>query len=123
MPAELYRLRLDDFGDIMWALADGWTSSREDAATFTREQLIERWKGVGWDWKRCSSDPPLVPVGSEPRILKLGGANAQGSMRRINLRDLGYVGGVSDEARREIEQNERRAAKVIQTAHLHWFGK
>lgn len=46
----------------------------------------------------------------------------QGVVRRINLRDLGFVGHVSDAARAEIKANERRSARVIQTAHLYWFG-
>ena len=45
------------------------------------------------------------------------------ALRRINLRDLGFVGRVSDEARAEIEANERRAQRVISTAHLYWFGR
>jgi hypothetical protein len=41
--------------------------------------------------------------------------------RIINLRDLGFVYRVSDEARAEIEATERRADHVLQTAHLFWF--
>ena len=56
---------------------------------------------------------------SEMRELRLGSAFPP--ERRINLRDLGFVGSVSDEARAEIEANERRAARVLQTAHRYWF--
>lgn len=49
---------------------------------------------------------------------------AEGRRRRvINLRDLGFVYRVSDEARAEIEANERRAMRVLTTAHLYWFGR
>jgi hypothetical protein len=41
--------------------------------------------------------------------------------RVINLRDLGFVYRVSDEARAEIEAAYARAARVFQTAHMHWF--
>lgn len=56
---------------------------------------------------------------SAPRVLNLGGV-AKPS-RRINLADLGFVGRVSDEARAEIEANERRAARVLTTAHRFLF--
>jgi hypothetical protein len=41
--------------------------------------------------------------------------------RRINLRDLGFVGTVSDEARAQIAAHERRAARVLTTAHRYLF--
>ncbi len=41
--------------------------------------------------------------------------------RIINLADLGFRYRVSDAARAEIEACERRAAKVITTAHLFLF--
>jgi hypothetical protein len=53
------------------------------------------------------------------REIKLGGGRPE--PKRINLADLGFVYRVSDEARAKIEANERRAARVIQTAHLYWF--
>jgi hypothetical protein len=54
------------------------------------------------------------------RELKLGGATTLGP--RINLRDLGFVYRVSDEALAEIRANERRAMLVLTTAHRYWFG-
>jgi hypothetical protein len=54
------------------------------------------------------------------RVLNLGPRPLPES-RRINLRDLGFVGRVSDEARAQIEANERRAARVLITAHLYLF--
>ena len=56
---------------------------------------------------------------SEPRILNLGGVKP--NERRINLRDMGFEGRVSDKARAEIEANRRRAFRVIQTADRFWF--
>jgi hypothetical protein len=53
------------------------------------------------------------------REIKLGGEFPEPC--RINLRDLGFEFRVSEEARAEIEANERRAARVIQTAHRWWF--
>lgn len=57
----------------------------------------------------------------EWRVLELGGKIEQG--RAINLRELcpEWDGRVSEKARAEIEANERRAARVLQTAHLFWF--
>lgn len=52
--------------------------------------------------------------------LNLGGVRA--AARTVNLRDLGFVGGVSEDARAEIDAAERRAAMVLQTAHLYLFG-
>lgn len=45
----------------------------------------------------------------------------EGCGEPINLRDLGFVGTVSDEALAEIAANERRASRVLSTAHLYWF--
>lgn len=42
--------------------------------------------------------------------------------RTVNLRDLGFVGAVSDEARQEIRAAEVRARRVLATAHLFRFG-
>lgn len=42
--------------------------------------------------------------------------------QRINLRDLGFVGYVSDKALAEIRANERRQQLVLTTAHLYLFG-
>jgi hypothetical protein len=42
--------------------------------------------------------------------------------RGIDLRQLGFVGSVSPQARAEIKANERRAVRVLATAHLYWFG-
>ena len=53
------------------------------------------------------------------RVLTLGGV--KDDSRRINLKDLGFVGNVSDQARAEILANERRAAMVITTAERFWF--
>lgn len=60
---------------------------------------------------------------SEFRVLNLGGDVKRG--RAINLRELcpEWTGRVSDEARAEIEAAERRAYRVIQTAHLYRFGR
>lgn len=52
-------------------------------------------------------------------MIHLGGVRRP--ERSINLRELGFVGRVSDEALAQIETNERRAARVLQTAHLWWF--
>ena len=54
------------------------------------------------------------------RELNIGGITIDDS-KRINLADLGFHYRVSDEARKEIAANERRAAKVLSTAHLYWF--
>lgn len=68
--------------------------------------------------------PKSASANAEPsagwRELKIGGDIPEG--RCINLRDLGFVGRVSDEARAEIRANERRAQRVLTTAHLYWFG-
>lgn len=56
----------------------------------------------------------------DPRVLKLGGVKL--NTRSINLADLGFVGRVSDEARAQIRADERRAMRVLSTAHLYWFG-
>ena len=53
------------------------------------------------------------------RIINLGGVIP--TERRIDLRDLGFEYRVSDEARAEIEANERRALRVLQTAHRYWL--
>ncbi len=60
-------------------------------------------------------------AGGGVRELNLGGRSVAGE-RGIDLRDLGFVGAVSEEARSEIRANERRAARVLSTAHLYWFG-
>lgn len=60
---------------------------------------------------------PLTGV----RELKLGGDIPTG--RIINLSSLGFAGRVSDQARAEINANERRAARVLATAHRYWFGR
>lgn len=57
-----------------------------------------------------------------PRILNIGGCEPIDDDRRINLADLGFHYRVSDEARAEIEASERRAMRVLTTAHLYWFG-
>ena len=57
-------------------------------------------------------------IRTELRELLLGG---HARMTGVNLRDLGFIGRVSDEARAEIAANERRALNVITTAHLYWF--
>jgi hypothetical protein len=54
------------------------------------------------------------------REIVLGGVRL--NERRIDLRELGFVGYVSDEALAEIAANERRAARVITTAHRYLFG-
>ncbi len=54
------------------------------------------------------------------RVLSVGGQRPP--QRVINLRDLGFVGTVSDEARAQIRANERRAQRVLATANLYWFG-
>lgn len=56
------------------------------------------------------------------RELNLGGGPPIDESRYINLRDLGFVGRVSDAARAEIRANERRAQRVLSTAHWYWFG-
>lgn len=48
------------------------------------------------------------------RVLTLGGVDVE--ERRVKLRDYGYVGQVSQEARDEILQNELRASRVVTTA-------
>lgn len=57
----------------------------------------------------------------EWRVLKLGGDIKPG--REINLREIcpEWDGRVSEKALAEIEANRRRAARVLQTAHLFWF--
>jgi hypothetical protein len=70
--------------------------------------------------------PDGASAGVEPsavwRELNVGGGEPIDESRYINLRDLGFVGGVSDKARAEIAANERRAQRVLSTAHLYWFG-
>lgn len=41
--------------------------------------------------------------------------------REVNLRDLGFVGRVSDEALEEIRRNESRANLVVRTAATFAF--
>jgi hypothetical protein len=54
------------------------------------------------------------------RVLTFGGIKTE--RHTINLRDLGFVGRVSEAARAEIKANARRAQRVLTTAHLYWFG-
>ncbi len=42
--------------------------------------------------------------------------------RKIDLREFGFVGRVSEKALAEIEANRRRAEKVVTTAHFFLFG-
>jgi len=39
----------------------------------------------------------------------------------INLRDLGFVGTVSEEARERIRELDRRAMMVLTTSERFWF--
>lgn len=55
------------------------------------------------------------------RQLKLGGDLDEN--RSISLSELGFTYRVSEQARAEIEANERRARRVLETAHLYWFGR
>ena len=57
---------------------------------------------------------------STVKTIQLGGPRS--APRSINLRDLGFVGTVSEEAREEIRRAERRAARVLTTSHLYTFG-
>ena len=41
--------------------------------------------------------------------------------RKIDLREFGFVGRVSEKALAEIEANRRRAEKVVTTAHFFLF--
>lgn len=64
-------------------------------------------------------------MSGKPVVLDLilgGVATSPTSIRIINLRDLGFDGRVSEEARAEIAAAERRAMRVLTTAHLYWFG-
>lgn len=54
------------------------------------------------------------------RVIRLGGVVNE--PRRVNLRELGFVGTVSDQAHEEIRRAERRAQRVLTTAHLFTFG-
>lgn len=56
---------------------------------------------------------------SEPRVLVLGGVKP--NTRVIDLRDLGFVGHVSEEARAEIKAAERRSMIGLSTARRFWF--
>ena len=60
-------------------------------------------------------------VDDEPHVreLKLGGVPA--NTRVVKLRELGFVGTVSDEARQEIEASEIRAELVLTTASQFAF--
>ena len=51
--------------------------------------------------------------------LRLGGVAPLRTV--INLADLGFVYRVSDQARAEIDANERRPARALQTAHQYLF--
>lgn len=55
------------------------------------------------------------------KTINLGGIKPGALGKPIDLADLGFVFRVSDEARAEIEANERRAAKVLATAERYWF--
>ena len=66
--------------------------------------------------------PTPQPDPTPGRILNLGGI-ALDEARSLNLRDIGFVGRVSDEARAAIMAAERRAQRVLATAHLYWFGR
>ncbi len=48
------------------------------------------------------------------RVLTLGGVDIEETS--IKLRDHGYVGWVSEDAREEIVRNEMRAGRVVTTA-------
>lgn len=54
------------------------------------------------------------------RVIRLGGVVNE--PRRVNLRDLGFVGTISEQARAEIRQAELRAQQVLTTAHHFTFG-
>jgi hypothetical protein len=56
------------------------------------------------------------------RELNIGGGPPIDDSRRLDLRDVGFTYRVSDEARAEIAANERRAMRVLATAHKYWFG-
>jgi hypothetical protein len=55
------------------------------------------------------------------RELNLGGVRVE--RRTLDLRELGFEGRVSDEARAEIAALERRAQRVLSTAYRYWFGR
>ncbi len=81
--------------------------------------------GVG-----CPSDGPgaedceavwiEAPPDTDMRVLRIGPPTKP--PRVIKLRDLGFQYRVSDAALAEIAAAERRAARVISTAHLFTFG-
>ena len=79
---------------------------------------------------RCPADGPgadgceAVWIEAQPkadvRVLRIGPPTPP--PRVIKLRDLGFQYRVSDAALAEIAAAERRAARVISTAHLFTFG-
>ncbi len=64
------------------------------------------------------TQPHYIDREAELVPIRLGGSQP---MPSINLRDLGFVGTVSDEARAEILALDRRAAMVLTTSHRFWF--
>ena len=55
------------------------------------------------------------------KTLRVGAPRAD--LPHIDLGSLGFRGCVSQKAREEIRDDERRAQRVISTAHHHWFAK
>lgn len=60
---------------------------------------------------------------AEWRELNIGSGEPIDDCARLDLRDIGFVYRVSDAARAEIAASERRAQRVLSTAHLYWFGR
>lgn len=60
----------------------------------------------------CGGEP--VDLNSDVRELRLGGVEVESE--GVDLAKLGFVGEVSDEARREIQDQENRAGRVLTTA-------
>lgn len=54
------------------------------------------------------------------RVLKIGPPRPE--PKSLDLREIGWTYRVSDEARAQIKADERRARRVLETAHLYWFG-
>lgn len=61
-----------------------------------------------------------VPDNNKPRDLTPGRVSDEDT-RRVDLRDLGFVGFVSNEALAEIDRNETRASRVVTTAATFAF--